>query len=156
MHLKKALAAVLVMLLYYFRGDSVGGRRDATKRVPQTRSGEDCLSDWRPDIPYGVRDAARRGTGQDPRSVSSEKITASQAERLAGKEEEKRQRRIKKLEGEIEQLEAKIDELKEELCKPEYASMYSKLSEIQEQIDAAEAQLLETMEEWEKENNNAG
>ena len=34
--------------------------------------------------------------------------------------------------------------------------MYSKLSEIQGEIDAAEAELLETMELWEKENNNAG
>ncbi len=118
----------------------VGVRRDATKRVPQTRgclpSGEDCLSDWRP-------------VGQDPRSVASDRVTASQAERLAGKEEEKRQRRIKKLEDKIEELENRIDELKEELCKPEYASMYSKLSEIQGEIDAAEAELLETMEIWE-------
>ena len=75
-------------------------------------------------------------------------VTASQASRLAGKEEEKRQRRIKKLEEKIEEIEARIDELKEELCKPEYASMYSKLSEIQEQIDAAEAELLETMDIW--------
>ena len=78
-------------------------------------------------------------------------VSASQASRLAGKEEEKRQRRIKKLEEKIEEIEARIDELKEELCKPEYASMYSKLSEIQEQIDAAEAELLETMEAWESE-----
>ena len=83
-------------------------------------------------------------------------VTASQAERLAGKEEEKRQRRIKKLEEKIEELESKIDELKEELCKPEYASMYSKLSEIQAEIDAREVELLDTMELWEKENNNAG
>ena len=35
--------------LNYFLPDCAGGRRDATKRVPQTRSGEDCLSDWRSD-----------------------------------------------------------------------------------------------------------
>ena len=57
-------------------------------------------------------------------------------------------------EEKIEEIEARIDELKDELCKPEYASMYSKLSEIQEQIDAAEAQLLETMEQWESETNS--
>jgi Rad3-related DNA helicase len=28
--------------------DALGGRRDATERVLQTRSGEDCLSEWRP------------------------------------------------------------------------------------------------------------
>ncbi len=79
---------------------------------------------------------------------SASQVKASQASRLAGKEEEKRQRRIKKLEEKIEEIETRIDELKEELCKPEYASMYSKLSEIQEQIDAAETELLETMDIW--------
>ncbi len=91
------------------------------------------------------------GIPADTRFIKTENqgITTSQAERLAGKEEEKRQRRIKKLEDKIEELENRIDELKEELCKPEYASMYSKLSEIQGEIDAAEAELLETMEIWE-------
>ena len=85
--------------------------------------------------------------------ASDTNISDSQAERLAGKEEEKRQRRIKKLEEKIEELENRIAELKEELCKPEYASMYSKLSEIQEEIDAAEEELLETMDIWEGEQN---
>ena len=80
-------------------------------------------------------------------------VSSSQASRLAGKEEEKRQRRIKRLEEQIEALEKKIEDLKEELCKPEYASMYSKLSEIQSQIDEAEEELLETMETWEAENS---
>ncbi len=78
-------------------------------------------------------------------------LTHSQAERLAGKEEERRQRRIRKLEERIEELENDIEKLREELCKPEYASSYDKLSEIQEQIDSAEADLLETMEIWEAE-----
>ena len=91
------------------------------------------------------------GITADTRASKTE-ISSSQAERLASKEEEKRQRRIKKLEDKIEELENRIDELKEELCKPEYASMYSKLSEIQGEIDAAEAELLETMSIWEKEN----
>ncbi len=78
-------------------------------------------------------------------------ISASQAERLAGKEAEKKNRRIKKLEEQIETLEQKIEDLKGELCKPEYASDYPKLAEIQAQIDAAEAELLEIMERWENE-----
>ncbi len=114
-----------------------GGRSDATKRVPQTRSGADCLSDW-------------RTVGQDPLQSKS-KVSDSQAERLAGKEADKRKRRIKKLEEKIEEIEAKIEDLKEELCKPEYASSYSKLSEIQAQIDEAEEELLNTMDSWEKE-----
>ena len=80
---------------------------------------------------------------------SDQYVSASQAERLAGKEAEKKQRRIKKLEEKIEELENKIEELKEELCKPEYASDYDKLSEIQGQIDDSEEELLETMQEWE-------
>ncbi len=78
-------------------------------------------------------------------------ISASQAERLAGKEADKKKRRIKKLEEQIEALEQKTDELKAELCKPEYASDYPKLAEIQAQIDATEAELFETMERWEEE-----
>ena len=122
--------------------DGAGGRRDATKRVPQTRSGEDCLSDWRPDGQAPLK--------KDQTKIQPE-ISSSQAERLAGKEEEKRQRRLKRLEEEIEQLEEKIAELKDELCKPEYASMYSKLSEIQSEIDDTEAKLLSVMETWESE-----
>ena len=96
------------------------------------------MSDWRPD-------------GQAPLPKNIPEISSSQAERLAGKEEEKRQRRLKRLEEEIEQLEEKIAELKDELCKPEYASMYSKLSEIQSEIDDTEAKLLSVMETWESE-----
>ena len=76
-------------------------------------------------------------------------VSQSQAQRLAGKEEEKRQRQIKKLESRIEELEEKIDELKKELCKPEYASDYEKLADIQKEIDEHENELLETMEMWE-------
>ena len=95
----------------------------------------------------------RNSLGGIPAAPRATGISDSQAERLAGKEEEKRQRRIKKLEEKIEELENKIAELKEELCKPEYASMYSKLSEIQAEIDSAEAELFETMEIWEEEHN---
>ncbi len=87
--------------------------------------------------------------GKETSQEKNTEVSASQAERLAGKEEEKRQRRLKKLEEKIEELENSIAELKKELCKPEYASMYSKLSEIQADIDAAEEELLETMETWE-------
>lgn len=76
------------------------------------------------------------------------RITDSQAERLAGKEADRRRRQKKKLEDKIESIEKEIEELKEELCKPEYASMYSKLTEIQNEIDAKEEELLTIMEEW--------
>ncbi len=83
----------------------------------------------------------------EPSAVTA--VSASQAERLAGKEAERKKRRIKKLEEKIEETEEKISELKDELCKPEHATDYDRLGEIQEKIDAAEAELLELMEEWE-------
>ncbi len=86
-----------------------------------------------------------------PTATIAQSVSASQAERLAGKEADRKRRRIEKLEENIEQLEKKIDELKEELCRPEYASDYPKLAEIQGQIEATEAELLEVMERWESE-----
>ena len=46
--------------------------------------------------------------------------------------------------------EAKLDELKAELLKPEYQSSYSKLTEIQNEIDAMEEAIMEDMENWEQ------
>ncbi len=78
-------------------------------------------------------------------------VTASQADRLAGKEAERKKRRLKKLEEKVEELESGIARLKEELCKPELASDYAKLGQIQSEIDTKEEELLAAMEEWEKE-----
>ena len=50
----------------------------------------------------------------------------------------------------LEELEQKASEKKAELVKPEYQSRYSKLTEIQEEIDALEEELLLKMEEWEE------
>ena len=46
--------------------------------------------------------------------------------------------------------EAKLDELKAELMKPEYQSSYPKLTEIQNEIDALEEEILIDMEAWEE------
>ena len=66
-----------------------------------------------------------------------------------GKERSRLEKRLKKVEEEIEKLEAYIETKKEELLKPEYASSYSKLGEIQSEIDEKEEELMELMEEWE-------
>lgn len=66
-----------------------------------------------------------------------------------GKERSRLEKRLKKLEEQIEIMEALIEEKKEELLKPEYASSYSKLGEIQGEIDEKETELMELMEEWE-------
>ena len=41
------------------------------------------------------------------------------------------------------------EELKEELNNPEYQSDYSKLTEVQSEIDSVEEELMEEMELWE-------
>ncbi len=66
-----------------------------------------------------------------------------------GKEKSRLEKKVQKLEGQIEKLENLIEEKKEELNRPEYASSYSKLSEISKEIEEKEAELLEVMEEWE-------
>lgn len=66
-----------------------------------------------------------------------------------GKERSKIQKKVKKAEDDLAVKEAKLDELKAELMKPEYQSSYSKLTEIQNEIDALEEEILIDMEAWE-------
>lgn len=66
-----------------------------------------------------------------------------------GKERSKIQKKVKKAEEDLAVKEAKLDELKDELMKPEYQSSYSKLTEIQNEIDALEEEILIDMEAWE-------
>ena len=67
-----------------------------------------------------------------------------------GKERSKIQKKVKKGEEDLAVKEAKLDELKAELMKPEYQSSYSKLTEIQNEIDALEEEILIDMEAWEE------
>ena len=67
-----------------------------------------------------------------------------------GKERSKIQKNVKKAEEDLAVKEAKLDELKAELMKPEYQSSYSKLTEIQNEIDALEEEILIDMEAWEE------
>ncbi len=68
---------------------------------------------------------------------------------LLGKERSKLERKIKKVEEKLAEDEAVVAELKAKMEDPAIQSRYSKLTELQEQIDAAEAVVLEDMEEWE-------
>ena len=63
-----------------------------------------------------------------------------------GKERSKVQKKVKKAEEDLAVKEAKLDELKAELMKPEYQSSYSKLTEIQNEIDSLEEEILIDME----------
>ena len=65
------------------------------------------------------------------------------------KEKQKRERALKKAEEKITELEQKLDELKTQQSAPENLADYQKLSELQEQIDTLEEELLEQMEIWE-------
>lgn len=67
-----------------------------------------------------------------------------------GKERSKIQKKVKKAEEDLAVKEAKLDELKADLMKPEYQSSYSKLTEIQNEIDALEEEILIDMEAWEE------
>ena len=66
------------------------------------------------------------------------------------KEKQKRERALKKVEEKINELEAKLSDLKAQQQLPENLADYQKLSELQEQIDACEMELLEQMEIWEE------
>lgn len=57
---------------------------------------------------------------------------------------------MKKAEEELAVKEEKLDALKQELLRPEYQSSYSKLTEIQGEIDALEEEIMSDMENWEE------
>ena len=97
------------------------------------------------------RTPSKGGRPDQKTTAETAEITDSQAQRLAGKEAEKKKRRIKKLEEAIESLENKIEDLKNQMSAPENASSYDKLSKLQAKVDEAEAELLDTMEKWEAE-----
>lgn len=66
-----------------------------------------------------------------------------------GKERSKLEKKVKKAEEDLAAKEEKLDELKAELVRPEYQSSYSKLTEIQKEIDAMEEAIMADMEAWE-------
>ena len=66
-----------------------------------------------------------------------------------GKERSKVEKKVKRAEEALAEKEERLEELKAELLRPEYQSSYSKLTEIQGQIDALEEEIMIDMEEWE-------
>ena len=66
-----------------------------------------------------------------------------------GKEVSRLEKKVKKAEERVASLEEAVEAKKAELLLPEYASSYSKLSEISVQVEELETELLEAMEEWE-------
>lgn len=69
------------------------------------------------------------------------------------KEKQKREKALKKAEEKISELETMLDDLNAQMNLDENLADYQKLSELQEQIDACEVELLEQMELWESLSN---
>ena len=66
------------------------------------------------------------------------------------KEKSKRERALKKAEEKVTLLETEADNLNSELQKEENMADYVKLSQLQAELEAAEAALLDAMTEWEE------
>lgn len=78
-----------------------------------------------------------------------EKTKASKNYDNPGKEKSKLERKLSKIEENISKIEEDIEKEKQELVNPEYASAYTKLSQIQSNIDTLSDTLMEYMEQWE-------
>ncbi len=106
---------------------------------------------------YEEKNAARNAKYLEQMAFTKEHVSASSKDEKnekpknynPGKEESKRRRKLEKLEGEIAALEEKLEQLKQELTLPENASDYTRLQEIQDNIDEEEEKLFLLMEEWE-------
>lgn len=92
-------------------------------------------------------------TGKTPFSFANvkkeEKPKTAKNYENPGKEKSKLERKLAKIEESITEIEEGIEAEKKEMVNPEYASAYSKLSEIQLNIDSLEEKLMEYMEQWE-------
>ncbi|MBO4824372.1 MAG: ABC-F family ATP-binding cassette domain-containing protein [Lachnospiraceae bacterium] len=88
------------------------------------------------------------GASKKQEAVIEQPKSSQNAYNNPGKERSKIQKKMEKLEEQIAGLEDTIAAKKDELQNPEYASNYSKLTEIQGEIDAAEENLLNLMDEW--------
>ncbi|SCX04680.1 ATP-binding cassette, subfamily F, member 3 [Lachnospiraceae bacterium YSD2013] len=88
------------------------------------------------------------GASKKQEAVTEQPKSSQNAYNNPGKERSKIQKKMEKLEEQISGLEDTIAAKKDELQNPAYASNYSKLTEIQGEIDAAEENLLNLMDEW--------
>ena len=64
-------------------------------------------------------------------------------------DETNRARKLKELEAKITELESEVEQLNEQMTLPEIASDYTKLSQVMERLREVNAQLEQTMSEWE-------
>jgi len=97
---------------------------------------------------------SNKGAALGTSAVASTSTTTGTGEKTPyynlGKERSKIEKKVKRAEEALAVKEAKLEELKAELLRPEYQSSYSKLTEIQGQIDAMEEEIMADMEVWEE------
>ncbi len=67
-----------------------------------------------------------------------------------GKERSRLGKKVQQAEESLAEKEARLEELKAEYLRPEYQSSYSKLTELQNEIERMEAEVLSDMEKWEE------
>lgn len=140
-----------------YRGNAIFGGAISQNGSSQTGSSQTGGSQTGGDANRSTSQTAATGNVGESTNANS----AAQAGGMAvsstgkayynpGKERSKIQKKVKKAEEDLAVKEAKLDELKAELMKPEYQSSYSKLTEIQNEIDALEEEILIDMEAWEE------
>lgn len=140
-----------------YRGNAIFGGAISQNGSSQTGSSQTGGSQTGSDANRSTSQTAAAGNVGESTNANS----AAQAGGMAvsstgkayynpGKERSKIQKKVKKAEEDLAVKEAKLDELKAELMKPEYQSSYSKLTEIQNEIDALEEEILIDMEAWEE------
>lgn len=81
---------------------------------------------------------------------TEEKAPAKKPYYNPGKERSKVEKKVQKAEETLMELEEQLEDLKAEMLRPEFQSSYSKLTEIQNQIDAKEEEIAEAMDVWEE------
>ena len=87
---------------------------------------------------------------ENKNKAKTENITDNKAEYLENKERNKIQTKIKRLEEQIDRNEAKINEIKQEMEKEENMTSYTKLAELQEEINKIEEENENKLSEWEE------
>jgi ATP-binding cassette subfamily F protein 3 len=90
------------------------------------------------------------GTQTAPSAAAGTSANTAKSYYNPGKERSRLEKKVQRAEEELAEKEAKLSEMKEELLRPEYQSSYSKLTEIQKEIDAMEEAVLADMEVWEE------
>lgn len=123
-----------------YRGNAIFGGAISQNGSSQTGS----------DANRSTSQTAAAGNVGESTNANSAAQAGGKAYYNPGKERSKIQKKVKKAEEDLAVKEEKLDELKAELMKPEYQSSYSKLTEIQNEIDALEEEILIDMEAWEE------